>query len=932
MKNTILFLVAYMLMFHSVAHGQDVRTVVQTGHIVAVTDYDVSADGRYLASVDKSHKVVLWDLQTGHQMAEIHDRQPRQVFFASKPGALTLIVKGKQHDFYDVATMRRIYTTYDKSLEVKSKPENIQVETSDNIIKVTHGTRQLTLSPNADTPTSGFAQVSSNDSRWWICTQQPMIWDVSTGKLNRVLDHIERPGRMFFDRDTHVVFWNGQEKLLFLDALSGSLISEKKIGGTGELHHCTFLSDGETVVYDRDNQIWWTNLKTQKSQSYEYLVKQYYDKDKLEEVKYYPNQPANRITGFSAMPQPNQFRVLVNSIFCPVTMTLGNPVMKYGANLRECMEGLMDVSVDSCIFVVGQRKAGLYMGQVLFTEYERLHISASTENYSAITMFYNKQNKDGLAAVGTYDGYIDLYGSLDGIITNSIKCHEGRISHMSTAQSLREVLTISDDGSVGLFDGENLQIKARLISMNGGADYIIITPDHYYMATRGAVDALHFVKGMETFSFDQFDLKYNRPDIVLSRLGHADPKTLSLYARAYTKRLKKMNYTEDMLSEDFHVPTVSVTNADQLRQSTDAHQTLRLTLSDTRYALSSLHVTINGVPIFGHSGKALKGSKNETLEVELELAKGRNVVQVSCMNDHGAESRKESIEVNLKDDGKLNDLYIVSVGVSVYADQRFNLSYAAKDANDVMQKIQKVNTRNYANIHRLLLTDTDVTLSNVGQIREFLSKAGRNDAVVLFYAGHGLVDEQLDYYLATHDTDFANPSACGLAYEDFEQLLDGILPLKKLLLIDACHSGEIDKEDMLLAQAQKQTKVTQPIVFRSAGDKIPTLNNVSSEQVNLLMAELFTNLQHGVGATVISSASGQEVAMEGDEWRNGLFSYVLMNAFNDKSADTDGDGLLNVTELQAYCQQRVLSLSQGRQRPTLRSENYQQNFNIGKNR
>ena len=134
------------------------------------------------------------------------------------------------------------------------------------------------------------------------------------------------------------------------------------------------------------------------------------------------------------------------------------------------------------------------------------------------------------------------------------------------------------------------------------------------------------------------------------------------------------------------------------------------------------------------------------------------------------------------------------------------------------------------------------------------------------------------------------------------------------------------------ADELKQTKVTQPIVFRSAGDKIPTLNNVSSEQVNLLMAELFTNLQHGVGATVISSASGQEVAMEGDEWRNGLFSYVLMNAFNDKSADTDGDGLLNVTELQAYCQQRVLSLSQGRQRPTLRSENYQQNFNIGKNR
>jgi uncharacterized caspase-like protein len=207
-------------------------------------------------------------------------------------------------------------------------------------------------------------------------------------------------------------------------------------------------------------------------------------------------------------------------------------------------------------------------------------------------------------------------------------------------------------------------------------------------------------------------------------------------------------------------------------------------------------------------------------------------------------------------------------------------------------------------------------------------KAGRDDAAILFYAGHGLVDPSLDYYLGTYDTDFAAPSQRAFPYDDIEQLLDGIAPLRKLLLVDACHSGEIDKEDVVMADNQRRQSVSGDIAFRAVGEGGPQPVSVGAAQLNAVLAENFSNLKRGTGATVISSASGLQVAVEGQQWQNGLFSYCLMQGLHDRRCDIDGDGRLSVGELQQYCQQQVALLSGGRQQPTSRTENRQSDFYI----
>jgi hypothetical protein len=186
-----------------------------------------------------------------------------------------------------------------------------------------------------------------------------------------------------------------------------------------------------------------------------------------------------------------------------------------------------------------------------------------------------------------------------------------------------------------------------------------------------------------------------------------------------------------------------------------------------------------------------------------------------------------------------------------------------------------------------------------------------------------------DYYLGTYDTDFTNPALKSIPYDDFESLLDGILPLRKLLLLDACHSGEIDKEDVKLAQASNSSLVKEGITFRSAGVKLPQAVSATAEELDELLTDNFSKLQRGSGATIISSSSGLQVSREGERWNNGLFSYCLIQGLRDKKCDTNHDGKVSIRELQSYCASLVLTLSNGNQRPSARRENRLLDFNIG---
>lgn len=539
---------------------------------------------------------------------------------------------------------------------------------------------------------------------------------------------------------------------------------------------------------------------------------------------------------------------------------------------------------------------------------------------------YQVSSDHSLYAVSNYAGDILIYDFKTGKKLMTLEGHTTFVQELAFSDDSKRLISGSMDGTRRVWNLETGKEQVSLISI-GKEDYAIVTPDQYYYSTKGATQNIHFVKGMEIFPFAQFDLKYNRPDIILERMMASNQEMIRPYNLAYKKRLKRLGFSEEMLSGEFHMPEIEITNSSKFPITTSSPELeLSVRCIDTKYKLDRIIIRINGVPIHGKKGLSIKELDVRSIgkRIKLELASGSNSVSASVMNEKGVESLVDHFEIAYHPTTeKLPDLHLFTIGVSKYKSGEFDLKYAAKDANDLSALFGGEHAP-FNKVYSHHLTDDQVTGSAVQQLGKALENTAVNDVVCVFFAGHGLLDADLNYFLASHDVNFENPSNGGIPYESLEDLLDGIPARNKLLLIDACHSGEIDKEEVALVENTQTAH--EDVVFRAVGSN--GLQQVGLSNSFELMKELFTDIRKSSGAMIISSAGGTEYAMEGDQWNNGVFTYCLLNGLKNGDADLDGDKMIMMSEVNDYVRAKVWQLTGGRQQPTNRAEAIEVDFRL----
>ena len=477
--------------------------------------------------------------------------------------------------------------------------------------------------------------------------------------------------------------------------------------------------------------------------------------------------------------------------------------------------------------------------------------------------------------------------------------------------------------------------KAFLSSVN---TLTIVLDDNYYMGAR-ARDALAFRVGYHAYPFEQFDLRLNRPDVVLERLG-APSEAITIAKELREKRLKRMGVTEDMLKPDFHLPEINF--AKELPVATDSRDlSLEIKATDSKYPLERLRVYVNDVPVNGKDGESLRSLNTQSLDrfIPVNLSAGKNKIQISVINSAGAESLYATAEVYCTASTTKPNLYLVSMGVSNYVDSKFNLKYAAKDAEDLAAKLKVRAGNAYGEVKELLLKDGEVTKDSLAKVREFLKPATVDDSVVLFMAGHGLLDEKYDYYFGTTDMDFNNPVGRGIAFDDMDDILAELPSRKKSLLMDTCHAGELDADekkvlaaaDAAASGAPVQLASNKSVAVRSVGTRGMAVKGIEGAKGKSEWYErisgMFVDLRRGSGSTILSSSAGAEYAFESGEQKNGLFTYAVLEALDGKNdADTDKDGKITMQELCESVKKRVQGLSGGKQTPNTRRLNLESDF------
>jgi WD40 repeat protein len=543
---------------------------------------------------------------------------------------------------------------------------------------------------------------------------------------------------------------------------------------------------------------------------------------------------------------------------------------------------------------------------------------------------------DGKSILASYQDSAKLWDSENGNLKQSFH-YSGRI--LGTDWKRNRII-VHDNSRLIFFDMITGKQLFTFIAIDLD-DYLVVTPDNYYMGTKNAASKISWRAGSNLYRFDQFDLQYNRPDIVLERMGNSDSSLIKLYHNAYEKRLKKSGFTENMFSPVWHTPTVEIINYDSLDFEPGKYAvTLRVRASDDLYRINSIVIRVNGVPENGTRGYSFTGqNRNDiTNDFKVKLSQGENDITVSCFNEKGVESYRETLDIqnNTMMQAK-PDLYFIGMSVSDYKDQRFNLGYAVKDGRDMASLFEEtgMDSKNFSHVFIDTLFNRKAIKSNFLEMKKKLSGSSCDDQVVVFISGHGLLDKKLDFYYATWDMNFKKPESKGLSFDEMESILDGIPARRKLFMMDACHSGEMDKEEFTSDENNYQAK-KEDVVFRGMlkeyrpkGDYSKTMSSgLNLDQSFELMQEMFAGLDQGTGTNVISAASGKGFALESPSWNNGVFTFSILNGLKKMAADFNNDKSVSVSELRRYAINRVQLLTGGRQKPTSRRETLTFDWNI----
>jgi WD40 repeat protein len=508
--------------------------------------------------------------------------------------------------------------------------------------------------------------------------------------------------------------------------------------------------------------------------------------------------------------------------------------------------------------------------------------------------------------------------------------HTSTISEIKFNKAYNYIATSAHDGLIRFWDtnGGNLLVSLAAFGEN---DFIYINPDNYYYSTKGAMNFIAFTENEKLYTFEQFDVKFNRPDIVFSKLGYSDNEEIEAYKKAYTKRVQKMGFTNTDPNEKMQFPEVRIVNIDDFPISTTTGEiNLRVNAKDSTQKIDRINVWVNDVPLYGTSGYSLIDKKmgDITIDCPIILSAGRNNIQVSSSNEKGYESLKETFSIIYDTKVKKPDLYLITIGVSEYQNSAYNLEYAAKDAQDITTLFKKGKSKVFNKINYISILNKDATAPNILKIKNQVLNTNVDDVVILFFAGHGVLDAELNYYLASTEIDIDNMSNTALRYDYLEGIFDGIPARKKVIIIDACHSGEVDKEEEFTevdTEGDDDFIVVRDV--RSASS-LESRSKITTQNSFELMKMMFADIRRGTGSTVISSAGGGEYAFETGEAKNGVFTYVLKNGLTSKKADLNKDGKITVSELRDYVSTTVSKLTKGSQNPTYRRENLEFDFRI----
>lgn len=867
----------------------------------------LSPDGSTIAFGSNDHKLILYDVRTQKIMAELpgHTKPITAIRFSND---------GK----------KIISTSEDSTAIVWSATER-------NILHRLQG-HANSITSIALSPVNAQIVTTARDN-------SAIVWDINTGeKKNSFSGHTSKiisaqfsPDENRFltaQRDHTIKIWNTH---------TGALLFTLK-GHNDYISEASFSPDGRLILsasWDKTTRIWnsYSGQAEHVNSTYkDWVTKARFSNDGKRFIAYARDKTiriGNTETGSIVNKYPGFPLTLTAINFSPDTENFVVAYLLDTPRIYQTKTGRLtgkllgkDLSVDNMYFTADSKK-------IVTTGFDgvvRLWDAATGKpllNLPAQPRWacFAKESPDGLTYASGYAlHWIKLWDPRTGreiktlpVPAATYPCDYGFQSGKALGRGQTEVHLIPENPA-----------HAVTFYAIDSSDYLLINKDGYYTCTPASAKLLHYITGdLRIITFDQLDVKYNRPDKILESLGNTDTALINSYKRAYQKRIKKLAIDTTQFAGNYGIPESDIVNKAEIQYDQAKEKLLlKIKCSDRMFNLNRFNIWINDVPLFGLRGINIRHRKSKEFDssITVLLSEGINKVEASVTNSNGTESYKMPLYVKYTPLVPVEKkVYFIGIGINHFSDARHNLQWCVKDIRDLVNKFRE---KYGAQLVVDTLFDNNVVLKNILPLKAKLARTTINDKVIIAYSGHGLLSKQYDYYLSSYDINFSQPEENGIPYEEIELLLDSIPARMKLLLLDACHSGEVDKEDLVFAETGKTAGINNGlIVHRGSREDELITKTVGLQNSFELMQSLFVNVGRSTGAVVIAAAGGVQFAQESGDLQNGVFSYSILKLLEEKQTIT-------VAEFQKLVAEQVLRLTNGLQKPTTRTELKMTNWNV----
>jgi uncharacterized caspase-like protein len=242
-------------------------------------------------------------------------------------------------------------------------------------------------------------------------------------------------------------------------------------------------------------------------------------------------------------------------------------------------------------------------------------------------------------------------------------------------------------------------------------------------------------------------------------------------------------------------PRFRISNPKDKSHSDRSPITIQLDMSDSPDPVNSIDIKVNGRQVTPRAVRDLTpATQAQTRTVNVPLEKGENQIRVVASNDAGESA--EDLIVYLEREGLLNrkgKLFILAIGVDVYANLSGALHYASADAKLIVDTLTKNAGPLHTDVKSQLLVSggtTPPTKANIEDALLLFREANPEDTVVLFLAGHG-VNEGADYLFMPQDAQSTDdghwrPSSV-VRWHVLQQALQEAHG-SRIMFVDTCHS------------------------------------------------------------------------------------------------------------------------------------------------